>query len=662
MMKKLVSLLIVTLVWSFQFVPAQAAFHDLGTNIVTSGGTVYTITTENGQTVRRPYTSAGAYLSYGFNSWSNAIPASSDDSLLPVGSFIPPQDGKIICSDRGNDKGTCYLISQGTKIGFPSEQIFKAQGFTFSNVLSGDTSFLSYPSNISSGNEAHKAGVLINLNGTVYLVGPNGLLGFPDVNIFDSWTYSFANVITANAADSLLPIAGVIQSKNRGQLSAFTPFASGFSFSASLSSLNSPIVVSGDATNQRIASFNLSVGAASKVSLNSISLQTASNNVVGNFKNLRVVVNGTAYDAAVSSPNNGSAYSFTSYNAPVLTAGQLSPVEVYADISANISVNQPIIYLSAVQGSYVNNGSIVNALTGPLTGQTVMTTVVQTTSSIQISNITMPNGVVGQSYTGAIGWSAPNISPTTDITAIIDRVGSNNYPYPYFPDGLTLSPNCLAGAPGSSCVFSGLKNNSNGQGQISFGGTPTQAGTYTFTITFRESQYNTTDTKTINLTIAPASNLTFSLSGGNTTSVSANNSNQIIGAFVLTNNSANTVNFGGLTVQMANSNITGNFQNLKLFVAGVQVGASQSTATPYNGSTYTFNTQGPAGGVPVNINPQTSVLVTITADLPSVVHYSNGQSLLTVSGITAAWQNSGQATPQLPSLAGQIVTVQGASY
>src|SRR3954471_23430340 len=73
---------------------ASAAAHAVGTNISTPDGTVWMITS-NG--TRRAYTSAGAFLSYGFNSWSQVVPASSEDLALRVdgSGFIPPQDGTV---------------------------------------------------------------------------------------------------------------------------------------------------------------------------------------------------------------------------------------------------------------------------------------------------------------------------------------------------------------------------------------------------------------------------------------------------------------------------------------------------------------------------------------------------------------------------------------
>ena len=658
----------VSLAWGLNLPVTHAAFHLLGANILTADGTVYTITTENGQTVRRPYTSAGAYLSYGFNSWGNLVSASSDDYLLPVGSYIPPQDGKVICSDRGNDKGTCYLISQGAKIGFPSEQIFKAQGFNFADALSGDTSFLPYSTNIASENEAHKPGVLVNLNGTVYLVGPNGLLGFPNATIFSGWGYKFGNVITANAADATLTKAGVIQTKASGQLSAFNPVA-GFSLNASLSSLGSPIYVSAAVVNQRIASFDLSVSnSGSQVTLNSVGIQTASNNVAGNFQNLKVYVNGQLFGTAISNPANNTPYTFYSQSGTVaLTPNQLASVEVYADSVGNAVLNQPVVTLDATRtyvqtGDYTLTGSNITYLPTSVTGQTVIvqsanSTGVNASGKIQISSITMPNGVVGQPYSGTISWTASNISPTTDVSMSVYDSTS----LPFIP-GLTLSPNGLSGAPGAPIVISGLKNTFS-QGQLSIGGTPTQPGTYTFSVSVKEYQNNTSDSRTVTITIQPANtgSLNLSLSGGNILSVSANNQNQIIGAFVLANNSTtDTLNLSSITVQMANSNITGNFQNLNVYVAGSQLYTTQPYV--YNSDTNTFFVTSPMGGVQLKVAPQTSMLITVNADLPYTIHAFNSQSLLTITGVNGTWQNSGQTASLAPNLAGQTVTVQGASY
>ncbi len=198
------------------FARARAAVHPSGANIKTQDGTIYFIGAD-GQ--KRPYTSAGAFLSYGLNAFNNVVDASAEDNALPSGSFIPPQDGKIICSDRGGDKGTCYLISQSVKVGFPTAAIFTGQGFNFKNALRGDTSFLAYNSNTQTESEAHRPGVLVNKGGTIYLVGSQGLLGIPSVQTFQSWGYSFNDVVLANSADKALPTSGIMPTHSAGLLS-----------------------------------------------------------------------------------------------------------------------------------------------------------------------------------------------------------------------------------------------------------------------------------------------------------------------------------------------------------------------------------------------------------------------------------------------------------
>ena len=196
---------------------AHAAAHSAGTNVVSSDGTVSMISTDG---MRRPYTSAGAFLSYGFNSWSTVVQANAEDLALPVGSFIPPQDGSITCSDRGSDKGTCYLITGGQKAGFTSASVFTGRGFTFANARNGDVSWMtSYSALISNTTDANLPGVLVNNNGTVQLVGNSGLLGVPDLTTFNGWGYSFSKVVPANTADKAKSQTGVMATRTPGQLS-----------------------------------------------------------------------------------------------------------------------------------------------------------------------------------------------------------------------------------------------------------------------------------------------------------------------------------------------------------------------------------------------------------------------------------------------------------
>ena len=235
--------------------PAFAAAHAEGTN-VNKAGTIGMVI--GGQF--RPYTSAGAFLSYGFNSWSTVVEANTDDNALPVGSFIPPQDGSIIFSDRGADKGTGYVISGGMKYGFPTEAIFKGQGYTYANAMWADVSWMSMGGTVNAADAAHLPGTLVNNGGTVQLVGNTGLMGIPDLATFNSWGYSFAKVVPANANDKAKTQTGVMAMRQAGQLSptATTTVASG-PISAMLASDNpaSTTLVAGQAQAD-LAHFTLS--------------------------------------------------------------------------------------------------------------------------------------------------------------------------------------------------------------------------------------------------------------------------------------------------------------------------------------------------------------------------------------------------------------------
>lgn len=179
---------------------ASAAVHSTGTNVV-SNGTVYFLD----GTSKRPYTSAGAFLSYGFNSWAGVVAASPEDLALPTGAFVPAADGSLI-----NDKGTVYLITNGQREGFTSAANFLGLGYSFSNVLAGDTSFMTSGPVISTTDMAHPAGTLVNQAGTVYLITSTGKQGIPSLAVFNSWGYSFGKVAPANSYDNALPMSSGI--------------------------------------------------------------------------------------------------------------------------------------------------------------------------------------------------------------------------------------------------------------------------------------------------------------------------------------------------------------------------------------------------------------------------------------------------------------------
>lgn len=204
------------------FAPIAAQAVSAGEVYKTTDGTVWFITSDM---QRRPFTSAGAFLSYGFLNWSMVKDATSEVSALTAGSFIPPQDGKIFCATatKGSDvNGECSLVTGGMKAAFTSSAVFSGLGYSFSRAQYGDSSFLTKTANLDNAGAAHSAGVLVNIDGTVYLVGSSSLMGIPSVSVFESWGYSFADVVTANAADRSMSKSGIMASRTPGHLSPST--------------------------------------------------------------------------------------------------------------------------------------------------------------------------------------------------------------------------------------------------------------------------------------------------------------------------------------------------------------------------------------------------------------------------------------------------------
>jgi|GEM_PF-1694428 hypothetical protein len=186
---------------------------DYGKNIIVNG-TVYTILKENGKKVKRPYTSEGAFLSYSFNKWSNVVSASFEETNLPTGSFIPPRDGTIMCSDRWPDQGTCYLVTDSKKAGFTNENAFYSGGYSYQWALYGDVSFLQSATHIENGSEMRRAGSILSWNNVIYLITNAGIKEIPNTEILESWGYWPQEALIANSSDWKFAKAGTMTKRN----------------------------------------------------------------------------------------------------------------------------------------------------------------------------------------------------------------------------------------------------------------------------------------------------------------------------------------------------------------------------------------------------------------------------------------------------------------
>jgi hypothetical protein len=187
--------------------------HPNNTNVI-SNGTIYLITSG----MREPYTSAADFLSYGLNSWATVQPANTADLALPIQSvtlpgtsttrsfYVAPRNGSLI-----NDNGTVYLITNGLRVGFSSAAVFTGLGYSFTNVASGDTSFLTALAPLNSSTIAHPDGTLINDNGTIYIMQNGYRMGIPSADVFKSWGMKSNEVVKANSYDKAAQQSGVLE-------------------------------------------------------------------------------------------------------------------------------------------------------------------------------------------------------------------------------------------------------------------------------------------------------------------------------------------------------------------------------------------------------------------------------------------------------------------
>ena len=605
-------------------VQADAA-HAAGTNVSAADGAVWMIMPDG---TRRAYTSAGAFLSYGFNSWSQVVTASAADLALPVGSsFIPPQDGSIMCSDRGADKGTCYEVSGGQKYGFTSAAVFTGLGFSFSNSKSGDVSWMTLGSTlINSITPAHLPGTLVNNGGTVQLVGNNVLLGIPDLATFNSWGYSFTKVVPANSMDKSLTQNGVMATRTPGQLSPTALVACTTncnvqtgSVTASLSSdtpaagtlVSTTVSTQPGQTSADLAHFTFSgTGTVTQVVVNRIgvSSDTSVNNVYLYQGNNRITDAGSFSNGKVTFANASGLFTVggsTTIGVRVDVAGGISGQTIGAQL-ASFTVANGSPMSTSVSGNLFQVASISNLATVNSTGL-----------STGIPGTTMNAGVMNANL-----WSLPiNVGQRAvqlkyiafkQIGSISASAIQNLHLY---VDGAVVGPVASITNSGSNTnvVIFDLTGSpatlNTGNHTLELHGDVVGGTSYNFDFTLQQASdvvfYDTNYSVNVPLTV---NNLNFTqLAPGTTTVNSGTVSVQQDPSFTATQfvKSASQVTLGQWTIKAYGENVkvqnlgvtltyTGTpttsvegFNNLSLYVNGGQVGSSLS-ALGASGSLYTF--------------------------------------------------------------------------
>ena len=694
---------------------ASAAVHSTGSNVV-SNGTVYFLD----GTSKRPYTSAGAFLSYGFNSWAGVVAASPEDLALPTGAFVPAMDGSLI-----NDMGTVYLITNGQREGFTSAANFLGLGYSFSNVLAGDTSFMTSGPVISTTDMAHPAGTLVNQAGTVYLITATGKQGIPSLSVFNSWGYSFSKVAPANSYDNALPMSsGIMPAYMAGCLSPLNCTGSGTgtgtgtgttppptgNVAVTLSTdtpAGSPTIVAGQSSAD-IGNFTFNgIGTVTNLTFNRIGV---SNNSA--IDNVYLYEGGSrlTYGSSVTQNNTVS----FSNAAGLFTVNGPTEIMVKADIdsntTSNISAGQTIGFqlasgmtgATAIAGTPVSsnlsqvaiatNLAKVTVGTGssapygvtPTTGATVnagTTNFVLWSAPISVAQHAVTMGGASFQYLGSAPASAfANFALYLDGAKVATSSGINTSNYVTFS---LATPLAVGTGSHTLEVHADIIGGANRNAQLTLqnGSDLVLTDTnYNVNVTPVNSQSPTSgyfspdpaasvtiNTGTLSITQDPAFN--------NTTNIPAGATGQVIGSFQLQSYGEN-VQINSLSVQPTlGATVSGTTPTSNPTIAGgctAGTNCTLSNVTLFLNGAQVGNTQNWSGTGSLNYNFGSSFVVTagtpmifqVKADLQSTsgVNYTAGQVDATLlAGSSNVQGRSSLNTTSTPQVTGQVLTIGGAS-
>ncbi|MBI2356184.1 MAG: hypothetical protein HYV13_03210 [Candidatus Doudnabacteria bacterium] len=227
-----------TLLWAATLwaLPAfvSAAPHSDGC-LINSSGTIYLVT--GGQ--KRGFPTAEVFASHGY-SFSQVVAASSEDTQA-MGPVMVYADGTLV---KGPSDPLVYLVANGQKRGFVSGSVFTGLGFSFASIVTAATNtFADLPmgANLESATERHTAGVLAkDSTGTVWQMTATGRKGVPSMEVFNSYGWSWSNVVAANAADTAAANEGVVAARASCSTGATPPPPPAGTMSVSLAS-NNPV-------------------------------------------------------------------------------------------------------------------------------------------------------------------------------------------------------------------------------------------------------------------------------------------------------------------------------------------------------------------------------------------------------------------------------------
>ena len=163
---------------------------------------------------KRPFRSPDVFHSHG-NDFDDVVPESAEDRSLPVGAVMIFRDGTLV---KGPSSPLVYLVTEGGKRPFVSENAFLGRGYSFNNVVTAnEETFDDLPTGselqnlgpIGDGGR-HPAGTLVNDSGTIYELTVAGKKAFTSIDDFYSHGHNFSKVVLATTADRALPHEGIV--------------------------------------------------------------------------------------------------------------------------------------------------------------------------------------------------------------------------------------------------------------------------------------------------------------------------------------------------------------------------------------------------------------------------------------------------------------------
>jgi hypothetical protein len=370
-------------------------------------------------------------------------------------STVAVRVGQLVYNDSSSDK-TIYLVGQSGLYGFTSADIFYSWNFTFSQVVPEIISEKLLPTigtvpvklsvcssvlNQINGSCLTGSGLLslnninvtpirerqlINLQGTVYLVSSSGLYGFPNLEVFQSWGFTFSQIETANSAERALSQIGIVPTKSNACSSPLDQIAGkcpSISISPAISvginnALVSPVSIIPGAISQKVASFRISAGSIGDVSLTGVAIGATRNNIGSTYQNLKVMSGSTQLGVVQASVASNGSYTFT-FNSPlVVPANSAVVLDVYVDVttSADGSVinNQNLVSLNSVTGNLTSSGSGIGAVSA-IAGQTILIPSSGPSLNLSLDSSSAPAGNVPA---GANDFSVATFKLTSSGTGI----------------------------------------------------------------------------------------------------------------------------------------------------------------------------------------------------------------------------------------------------